>query len=86
MNGIVEETTIVESETITLEQIRQKFVELGAKKVETLEKRKLNIVLSTIELWCTYNDDGSVDNEAILWISPNGKFKVFGLLNPEEFE
>lgn len=83
---IEEATTVAVDEVVTIEQIRQKFIEMGARKVETIEKRKGPIVVNTIELWRTLDDEGQVENEAILWIHTSGKFKVFNLLSPEEYE
>ncbi len=74
----------LDEEVITeLDKMRLRLTELGAKRMEVLEKKRGGDLVCTVELWRMGDEDDM--NEATLWTYPNGEFKLFGLLDPEEY-
>jgi hypothetical protein len=78
------EEVLEKEETMTLEQMRQKLVEMGAKKIDTVQKIRGPIPTFTLEFW-ELRDGDEVEQSAILQIYPSGKYKLFNLLEPSDY-
>ena len=81
------EDGVLETDDISpLDLVRQKLIELGGKMMQVIEKKRGKTLVCTIELWRSFDDEGLIDNEALVWINTDGTFKVYGLLDSNEFE